>query len=123
VRAGARHEHGAVGDGGFQVGDALVEEARVVSGSAQSVLEPLVVLAELANLMLERGVLGDDPLGAVAGKVLFQVPDPAEESGDGVALPGDFGVGDLQAMRSIEEIGRGKDEIQCALLVSRVTDS
>jgi hypothetical protein len=41
-----------VGQFGFEVGDAFVEEAVVVAGSLQSLLQPVLVLDELAGLLV-----------------------------------------------------------------------
>jgi hypothetical protein len=53
---------GALGELGFELGDAPVGEPVVGAGGFQPVLEGLVVVGELADALLERGVLGGQPL-------------------------------------------------------------
>jgi hypothetical protein len=47
---------------GFKICDAFVQEAIVLTGAGQTLLEALVVLSELSYLLFQTGVLGDDPL-------------------------------------------------------------
>ncbi|MFF9364522.1 hypothetical protein [Streptomyces griseoluteus] len=47
---------------GFEICDAFVQEAVVLAGAGQTLLEVLVVLGELSYLLLQAGVLGDDAL-------------------------------------------------------------
>ncbi|MEU2674974.1 hypothetical protein ABZ622_40405 [Streptomyces sp. NPDC007164] len=47
---------------GFEICNAFVQEAIVLAGAGQTLLEALVVLGELSCLLLQGGVLGDDPL-------------------------------------------------------------
>jgi len=82
-----------IGDAGFEVGDAPVLETQVGSGGLEPFVEGAVVGAELADALLERGVLGGDPLDGLFGPLGFQVPDLAEKFADAGALGGDLGVG------------------------------
>lgn len=50
------------GELGFKVCGASVEEAVVLAGTGQPLLHVLLVLGELSYLLLQGGVLGDDPL-------------------------------------------------------------
>ncbi|MFE9454943.1 hypothetical protein [Streptomyces sp. NPDC006739] len=47
---------------GLKICDAFVQEAIVLTGAGQTLLEALVVLGELSYLLLQAGVLGDDAL-------------------------------------------------------------
>ncbi|MEU0203258.1 MULTISPECIES: hypothetical protein [unclassified Streptomyces] len=47
---------------GFKICDAFVQEAIVLAGADQTLLEALVVLGELSYVLRQAGVLGDDPL-------------------------------------------------------------
>ncbi|MET9526979.1 hypothetical protein [Streptomyces coeruleorubidus] len=47
---------------GFKICDAFVQEAIVLAGAGQTLLGALVVLGELSYVLLQAGVLGDDPL-------------------------------------------------------------
>ncbi|MCX5612549.1 MULTISPECIES: hypothetical protein [unclassified Streptomyces] len=47
---------------GFEVGDASVLEAEVGAGRLEAFVEGPVVSGELADALLEIGVLGGDPL-------------------------------------------------------------
>jgi hypothetical protein len=49
----------------FEIGDAAVEESGVGAGGGELVDEGLGVVGELPDALLERGVLGDQPLQAV----------------------------------------------------------
>src|SRR6266498_3767065 len=84
---------GGVGDLGFEVGDAAVLEAQVGAGGLESFVENAVVGGELADTLLQGGVLGGDPLDGFLGPFGFQVADLAEEFADAGALGEDLGVG------------------------------
>src|SRR6266508_3384319 len=71
-----------IGDAGFEIGDAPVLEAQVGPGGLEPFVEGAVVGGELADALLERGVLGGDPLDGLLGPFGFQVPDLAEELAD-----------------------------------------
>src|SRR5579859_209941 len=53
---------GALGELGFELGDAPVGEPVVGAGGFQPLFQGPVVVGELADALLERGVLGDQPL-------------------------------------------------------------
>src|ERR1035441_7540593 len=74
---------------GFELGDAPVGEAGVGAGGFQSFFQGPVVLGELSDALLERGVLGGDPLRGVLGEILFQVADLAHEDGHAAPLGAD----------------------------------
>ncbi|MBX7266300.1 hypothetical protein KIF24_09880 [Micromonospora sp. Llam7] len=67
---------------GFEVCQAFVEEAVVGAGGLQLLLQPPVVLGELANALLERGVLLGEALGGAFGVLGLQVADLSEEDAD-----------------------------------------
>ncbi|MFK4687229.1 hypothetical protein [Streptomyces pristinaespiralis] len=47
---------------GFKICDTFVQEAIVLAGAGQTLLHVLLVVGELSYLLLQTGVLGDDPL-------------------------------------------------------------
>jgi hypothetical protein len=51
-----------------------------------------VLLGEVPDALLERRVLGGDPLRAVRGPSVYQVADLAHEGRDPVALSADLGA-------------------------------
>src|ERR1035437_3503633 len=92
----------AFGELGFELGDAPVCEAVVGAGGFQPFLQGLVVVGELADALLERGVLGDEPLRCLWRQVVFQVADLAQEDGHAASLGADLGVGFLQCCLGVE---------------------
>ena len=53
-------------------------------------------------MLLERGVLGCQPLDGVVGQVELQVADAAEQFADAGALCVDLGVGGLEGVLGVE---------------------
>ena len=86
----------------LEVGNAAVKEPGVGPGCGELVGEGLVVVGELADALLERGVLGDQPLQAVVGPGLFQVADLAQEVGDALALLNNLAVGGGEGVLGVE---------------------
>src|SRR6266568_1382470 len=93
---------GAFGELGFELGDAPVGEPVVGAGGFEPVFQGPVVVAELADALLERGVLGGQPLRGLRRQVVFQVADLAEEDGHAAPLGGDLGLGCLQRRLGVE---------------------
>jgi hypothetical protein len=79
----------------FEVGDALVVEPEVLACCLELLFEGAVAGGEGADALLERGVLGGDPLDGFLRPFGLQVPDLAEELADAGALGGDLVVGGL----------------------------
>jgi hypothetical protein len=86
----------------FEVGDALVVEAEVLSCGLEFLLEGAVPGGERADALLERGVLGGDPLDGFLGPFGLQVADLAEELADTGALGEDLGVGGLERVFGVQ---------------------
>jgi hypothetical protein len=74
------------------LGDSPVGEASVVAGDFQPFGHGLVLVGQLAVLLFQCGVLGDQPLDGVGGEVVFQVADAAQEFADVTALGADLCV-------------------------------
>lgn len=74
----------------FKIGDALVGEAEVGSGSFESFLEFAVLLGELLDSPLESALLCDEHLDGLAGDHLTAVADLAHEFADVLTLREDF---------------------------------
>jgi hypothetical protein len=68
-------------------------EAQVGAGGLEAFVEGAIVGGELADTLLQGGVLGGDPLDGFLGSFGFQVADLAEEFADAGALGEDLGVG------------------------------
>jgi hypothetical protein len=68
----------------------------------QPFLQGAVFGGELADALLERGVLGGDPLRGLLGPFLFQVAELAREVRDPVPLGADLGVGGVQGGLGVE---------------------
>jgi hypothetical protein len=79
-----------VGDAGFEVGDAAVLEAQVGAGGLEAFVKGAVVVGELADALLEGGVLGGDPLDGFLGPFGFQVAYLTEKFADAGALGEDL---------------------------------
>src|SRR5437763_1001439 len=79
-----------------RVDAAPVLDAQGGPGRGQSLLQGPVVGGQLPDALLERGVLGGDPAGALLVPLGLQVPDLAEEFADAGALSADLGVGVLE---------------------------
>src|SRR6516225_6400306 len=90
------------GDLGFEVGDALVVKPEVLPCGLEFLLEGAVAGGERADALLERGVLGGDPLDGFLGPFGLQVPDLAEELADAGALGGYLVVGGLEGAFGVQ---------------------
>jgi hypothetical protein len=90
------------GELGFEVGDALVEEAVVLACAGEALPQSLLVGGKLTYLNFEAGVFGDDPLEGSFRQVVLEVADLAEKLGDACALDTDLALGCLQGILSIE---------------------
>jgi hypothetical protein len=96
-------QHGDVlGEFGFEVGDALVEESVVLACGLEAFAKPLVVLRGLAQLVFQGGVFGDESLDGVFGEVEFKVSDLAEELPDAGPLGSDLGGGGFEGVLGVE---------------------
>ena len=107
------------GELGFEVGDALVVEPEVLPCGLEFLLKGPLVGGERADALLERGVLGGDPLDGFLGPFGLQVPDLAEELADAGALGEDLGVGGLERVLGVQ---RPLAPGGLALVVLRVED-
>ena len=76
--------------------------SRHVQGGCQAFLQGAVVGGELADVLLEGGVLGGDPLDGLFGPFGLQVADLAEEFADAGALGEDLRVGGLEGVLGVE---------------------
>jgi hypothetical protein len=70
----------------FELGDAPVGELVVGACGLQPFCEGSVVGGQLADALLERGVLGGDALDGLVGEFAFGVAELAEQLPDAVAL-------------------------------------
>ncbi|WP_158888102.1 hypothetical protein [Amycolatopsis anabasis] len=91
---------------GLQVGDAAVLEAQVRAGGRQGLLHVAVVGGELAEALLERGVLRGDPLDGFLGPFGLQVADLGEEFADAGALGEDLDVGGFEGVLGVSARSR-----------------
>jgi len=90
-----------VGEADFEVGDAAVLESEVGAGGLEPFVEGAVVGRQLADPLLEvgvlGGVLGGDPLDGLLRPLGLQVADLTEEFTDAGALGEDLGWAVLRA--------------------------
>src|SRR5712691_10990063 len=91
-----------LGELGFELGDAPVGEADVGACGLEPFFERPVVLGELADALLERGVLGIDPLDGVVGEFAFGVAELPEQLSDAGALGAYLGAGGFQGVFGVE---------------------
>ena len=77
-------------------------ETQVGTGGLEPFVEGPVVGGELADSLLERGVLGGDPLDGLFGPLGLQVADLAEELADAGALGDDLGVGGFEGVLGVQ---------------------
>ena len=91
-----------VGKPGFEVGDTPVLEVQVGAGSLEAFVQGAVVGGELADTLLECGVLGGDAVDRVLGPFGFQVADTAEQLADPCPLDHDLVVRGLERVLSVE---------------------
>jgi hypothetical protein len=120
---------------GFELGDAAVGEPVVGAGGLQSFLQGSVLLGELADALLERGVLGGDRLRGPLGPLVFQVADLAHQDRDPLSLGTDLSVGCLQSGLCVEGafpprclllgagLGLGLSSLPAALLMPSATSA
>ena len=87
---------------GFEVGDTPVLEAQVGAGGVEAFVQGAVVGGELADTLLECGVLGGDALDRVLGPFGFQVADAAEQLADPCPLGDDLVVRGLERVLGVE---------------------
>ncbi len=108
-----------IGELGLELRDAPVGEPVVGARGLQPLCEGAVVGGELADSLLERGVLGSHPLDGVLGELAFGVAELAEQLADAGALSADFVVGGLEGVFGVERplppwrLGRG---VLCGLV-------
>lgn len=86
----------------FEAGDALVEEAVVGAGGLQLVFRCTLVAGELAEPLLECGVLGGEPLERVVVALVLGIAELAEQFADAGALGADLGVSGLEGLLGVE---------------------
>ncbi|OJF15142.1 hypothetical protein BG844_06050 [Couchioplanes caeruleus subsp. caeruleus] len=67
---------------GFKVSDASILESKVGTGGLESFVEGPVVGGELADALLESGVLDGDPMDGLLGPFGLQVADLTEKFTD-----------------------------------------
>ena len=77
-------------------------ETQVGPGRREPFAEDAVAGSELADALLEGGVLGCDPLDGLLGPFRLQIPDLAEESADAGPLGEDLGVGSLEGVLGVQ---------------------
>lgn len=87
ARIVSRGVGGRACDAGFEAGDAAILEAEVGAGGFETLVERAVVGGELADPLLECGVLGGDPLDGFLGPLGLQVTDLAQEFTDAGSTP------------------------------------
>lgn len=77
----------------------------------QSFLQRSVVLRELPDALLERGVLGGDSFDGVLGYFVFQVAELSHEDGDAGSLDLDFLVRNGRASSALK--ARSRQNASC----------
>ncbi len=91
-----------VGELCFEVGDAPVKEAAGGAGGGQALAQRAVLVGELADAVVQGGVLRGDPLGGPGAEGRFQVADRSGELADPAALGEDLGVRAAEGVLGVE---------------------
>lgn len=87
---------------GFEFGDAPVGEAGVGAGALKSVVQGSVFAGKVAHLLLEGGVLREEPAVGVVGEVSLVVAQAGQELTYLAALRDDLGVSGLDAFLGVQ---------------------
>jgi hypothetical protein len=91
-----------LGDLCFEVGDAPVQEAAGGAGGVEAFAQCAVLAGELADAVVQGGVLRGDALRGAGAEGCFEVADRSGELADPAALGQDLGVRVAEGVLGVE---------------------